>query len=147
MTRALALCLGILVGSCTVGCGASPLRQHAMASRATMVMVEGAGLAIEQSTRAMLERCPDEDGEARTRCIDEVERVMVPAAAARDAAIAPAHAYRAAVQASDGEEAPGVVEYLGVVATSVARDVQPLADALRALGVPVPPIVFPEGAQ
>jgi hypothetical protein len=147
VTRAVALCLGILVGSCAVGCGASPLRQHATAARMTMVTLEGAGLAIEQSTRVMLDDCPDEDGESRTRCIDEVERVMVPAAAARDAAIAPAHAYRAAVQATGGEADPGVIDYLNTIAASVARDVQPLADALRALGVPVPPIVFPGGAQ
>ena len=129
MTRALALCLGILVGSCTVGCG-SALRQHATAARMTMVTLEGAGLAIE--------RC-----DVSASCIDGVEEQVTRAAAARDALIPAAHAYRDAVLASDGEEAPGVVAYLGVVARRLAEDWPTLAAALSALGLPVPSIAFP----
>jgi hypothetical protein len=137
VTRALAICLGILVGSCTVGCG-SALRQHATAARMTMVTLEGAGLAIEEATRLAIERC---DGSAS--CIEGVGEQATTAAAARDALIAPAHAYRDAVLASDGEEAPGVVAYLGVVARRLAEDWPTLAAALSALGLPVPTIAFP----
>jgi len=136
--RALALCLGILVGSCTVGCAMSPLRQHATAARMTMVTLEGAGLAIEEATRLAIERC---DGSAS--CIDGVGEQATRAAAARDALIPAAHAYRDAVLASDGEEAPGVVAYLGVVARRLAEDWSTLAAALSALGLPVPSIAFP----
>ncbi|WP_157069535.1 hypothetical protein [Sandaracinus amylolyticus] len=137
----------IALGGVVSGCGASPLRQHAIAARMTMATLAGADVAIEGATRTMLERCPGDDGDARTQCIDDVERAMVPVSAARDALIAPAHAYRDAVLASGGEETPGLVDYLDVIASSVARDLDPVLEALRALGVPVPSVPFPGGAR
>lgn len=140
---ALALLGAIAIGGTLVGCGASPLRQHATAARMTMVTLAGAGVAIEQAAALALARCPHEDGEERAACIDGVEHAATRAAAARDVMVAPAHAYRDAVQASGGEETPGLLDYLGVVARPLAEGWPDLAAALSALGVPVPAVSYP----
>jgi hypothetical protein len=138
LDKVLAACLIFVAGYLLAGCAMSPLRQHATAARMTMVTLEGAGLAIEEATRLAIERC---DGSAS--CIEGVGEQATTAAAARDALIPAAHAYRDAVLASDGEEAPGVVAYLGVVARRLAEGWPTLAAALSALGLPVPSIAFP----
>ena len=143
-----ALVLGVVAACVTCqGCGASAVRTHADTARMLMVAVDAGGVAIEEATRAELNRCADIlDGAARSGCIDGVERDVVAAAAARDALIAPVHAYRDAtllVQDESGAK-PGLVAYLGVLALSIARDWPSYADAMRALGVPLPEVDLPE---
>jgi hypothetical protein len=129
------------------GCGASAVRVHADTARMTMVAVDAAGVAIEEATRAGLDRCAGlMEQSARLGCIDGVERDAVLAAAARDALVAPVHAYRdATLLVQDEEQAkPGLVAYLGVLALAIARDWPAFADAMRALGLPVPEVDLPE---
>lgn len=137
-----ALVLVVLVSGALVGCGASPLRQHATAARLTIATLEGAGVAIEEATRVALDACPPA-GTERAQCIDDVDGKATYAAAVRDTLIAPAHAYRDAVLASGDDSSPELLEYLAVVGGRVLRDWPTLTEALRALGLPVPVVMIP----
>lgn len=139
------LALGCVLGAGVLsGCGASPLRQHAIASQMTIATLSGAGVAIEQATALALDRCERiTDRSERDGCIDGVEHAATRAAATRDMLIAPAHAHRDVVLASGGDETPGLIGYLGVVARPIAEDWPAFADAMRALGVPVPAFEIP----
>jgi hypothetical protein len=137
--RMLAVAIAVvLLAWTTAGCGASPLRQHATGAHVLMATMAGADLAIRTGTRHALARCPADDGVERAACIGSVELHATAAAAARDVLIMPVHVYRDGVLATGGEEDPGALAFLGVLALGVLYDWAPFAAAMRALGVPVP---------
>jgi hypothetical protein len=140
-----------LVAVLLSGCGGSALRQHANAARLTMVALEGAGQAIDLATDRALAACLADEGAEREACVLDVGAKATRAAAARDALIPAAHAYRAVALATCGEdfdacpeETPGLVEYLGVVASSVVTDWPTFSAAMRAFGIPVFSVPFVE---
>jgi hypothetical protein len=128
------------------GCGASPLRAHATAATLTMATLATAGDAIREGTQLAVDRCPPRGDDTRAACIDGVESVARAAGAARDTMIPAAHAYRDAVLAAAHAVEDVVIPVLAAAAAAVARQWGALRDALRVLGVDLPPIAFPGGA-
>lgn len=107
-----------------VACGASPARVHATTADTVMAVIDSGGVAISRACELELDRC------ASSACVDDVEQRCVAAAAARDALIDPAHAYRDAVLRGDAEP------YLGAVLALWPA----LREAYTAIHLPAPEI-------
>lgn len=155
-TLALAGFFALAAAALLSGCGPSAFRTHATLSHTIHRALEVTGGddgTMAAATDAGLATCPHDDGDARTRCIDEIEHIALGAGAIHDALILPSNAYRAEILGACGidpadpnaqipdtcpDPPPALLERIVELGAPIARDAPAFVAALRALGAPIP---------
>jgi hypothetical protein len=137
--RAVALCLGILVGSCVAGCG-SALQTQARAATVAAVATQGAARVVDDSAvQDARAACPRESAADMAACLAPVRARWAPADAAiastRTALGAWIEALEVARIAGDGDD---LWQPLAVAAARLVREYSALVDVLAAVGVALP---------